>query len=322
MRTRMGTMKRFRNILLIAGGNGWEEVALKRAVALAKSSNAKLSVVEVIERWPHKMRMAAASVDLAELQEIAIEEKNRRLEQCVAGYRNKGLRITTGVVCGTPFLEIIREVLRKKHDLVIKTARGNGRFRNSLFGSTALHLMRKCPCPVWVIKPSQRRKFARIMAAVDVDAHCRESISLNRKIMKLSTLLTRMENSDFHIVHAWALYGETILSAHGEINKGSLDRIKGETRKQHKTWLDAFVKKYSPETPEDRIHLLKGRAEKVIPEVAKRKGIELIVMGTVCRRGIAGFFMGNTAEKVLQQVDCSVLTVKPDGFVSPVKLRQ
>ena len=41
-------------------------------------------------------------------------------------------------------------------------------------------------------------------------------------------------------------------------------------------------------------------------------------MGTVCRTGIAGFFIGNTAEKTLQQVDCSVLMVKPEGFVSPV----
>jgi nucleotide-binding universal stress UspA family protein len=67
--------------------------------------------------------------------------------------------------------------------------------------------------------------------------------------------------------------------------------------------------------------LLKGDAEALIPALAKRKGVELIVMGTVCRTGIAGFIIGNTAENILQQVDCSVLTVKPEGFVSPVKLR-
>ncbi|NJO21650.1 MAG: universal stress protein [Sphingomonadales bacterium] len=41
-------------------------------------------------------------------------------------------------------------------------------------------------------------------------------------------------------------------------------------------------------------------------------------MGTVTRTGIAGFLIGATAEDVLRQVDCSVLTVKPDGFVTPV----
>ena len=46
---------------------------------------------------------------------------------------------------------------------------------------------------------------------------------------------------------------------------------------------------------------------------------DLVVMGTVGRTGIAGLFIGNTAEMVLEQVQCSVLAVKPAGFVSPVQ---
>ena len=58
----------------------------------------------------------------------------------------------------------------------------------------------------------------------------------------------------------------------------------------------------------------------MIPEMVAKKGVDLIVMGTVCRTGLAGFFVGNTAEDILQQVDCSVLALKPEGFVSPVEL--
>ncbi|MDH4124558.1 MAG: hypothetical protein OEW64_03880 [Gammaproteobacteria bacterium] len=35
---------------------------------------------------------------------------------------------------------------------------------------------------------------------------------------------------------------------------------------------------------------------------------------------MAGLFMGNTAETILNQIDCSVFTVKPPGFVGPVTL--
>jgi len=56
----------------------------------------------------------------------------------------------------------------------------------------------------------------------------------------------------------------------------------------------------------------------VITELAQGKVINLIVMGTVSRAGIAGLLIRNTAEKVLQQVDCSNLTVKPEGFVITV----
>lgn len=43
------------------------------------------------------------------------------------------------------------------------------------------------------------------------------------------------------------------------------------------------------------------------------------IMGTVGRTGIPGFLIGNTAETVLRQVACSVLAVKPTGFVTPVQ---
>jgi nucleotide-binding universal stress UspA family protein len=49
----------------------------------------------------------------------------------------------------------------------------------------------------------------------------------------------------------------------------------------------------------------------IIRQVLRQKH-DLVIMGTVCRTGVAGFFIGNTAENVLQQVDCSVLTVKPE----------
>jgi len=48
--------------------------------------------------------------------------------------------------------------------------------------------------------------------------------------------------------------------------------------------------------------------------------VDLIVMGTLSRTGIPGYFIGNTSESILSQVNCSVLTMKPPGFVSPVTL--
>jgi len=45
-------------------------------------------------------------------------------------------------------------------------------------------------------------------------------------------------------------------------------------------------------------------------------------MGTISRAGIAGLLVGNTAERLLDQLDCSLLTVKPGDFVSPVGLEE
>ena len=63
---------------------------------------------------------------------------------------------------------------------------------------------------------------------------------------------------------------------------------------------------------------MQGNSKDVIPVLAMKQKIELIIMGTAARSGLPQFLIGNTAENVLSQVDCSVLTVKRDGFVSPV----
>jgi len=67
-----------------------------------------------------------------------------------------------------------------------------------------------------------------------------------------------------------------------------------------------------------QLHMLHGEPHEVLPLFAYDRGMDLLVMGTLARTGIPGFFMGNTTEDVLRQVDAAVLTLKPEGFVSPV----
>ena len=91
-----------------------------------------------------------------------------------------------------------------------------------------------------------------------------------------------------------------------------------DVRKLHKSWFQNLILNYDLQGLAFKTHLLKGDASEVISKLAHKKGIDLIVMGTVARTGIPGFFIGNTAEKILTKVDCSVLTVKPSAFSSPV----
>ncbi len=98
-------------------------------------------------------------------------------------------------------------------------------------------------------------------------------------------------------------------------------------RRHHEVNLDGLLQEVTIHLGQDtvdylkpRTHLVKGWARKAIPALAKRIEADLIVMGTVARTGIPGFFMGNTAETILNQLDCSVLAIKPPGFVTPVTL--
>ena len=313
-------MQRFKNILLVYDGTEEGKSTLDRAVNLVTRNQARLTIIDVIDGIPQDYQMLIAAQHPQEIMEFVVKKQKERLEQYIVPFLEAGLKVTTKVLVGKEFIEIIREVLRNNHDLVIKTARGKGGVRDILFGSTAMHLMRKCPCPVLVMKPGRSRRYYRILAAVDVTPAEAKVNTLNAKIMDLATSLTHLDQSELHIIHAWNIPYESLLKESADKSPREIEKWENKTRKLPKKYLDDFLKKYTLEKVRHQVHLLKGRASELIPELAQKKRINLLVMGTLCRTGIPGFFIGNTAEKVLHRVNCSVLTVKPEGFITPVTL--
>jgi len=83
--------------------------------------------------------------------------------------------------------------------------------------------------------------------------------------------------------------------------------------------LEAFVQSLDSDRSRVHSHLSWGTPWKEICRAAQHLSIDLITLGTVGRSGIKGVLLGNTAEQVLGTCDCSILTVKPDGFVSPIE---
>jgi len=294
---------------------------MKRGVDLARTNQARLTVVDVIEEDSWGSAELYTATPFRELKQLVSEERQRELDIVIEPLRQHGLDVRAKLLFGKPFLEIIREVLRENHDLVMKTAQGEGGLKGMLFGSTAMHLMRKCPCPVWVVKKGENEHYDRIIAAVDPEPSDEQRNQLNFKIMDLATSLAKLEQSELLVVHAWVLYGETILRGGvGRMDREEIDKLVREAEAEHKEGLNNLLEKYDLQGLNYRVHLIKGEAGRVIPELAEKKRADLIVMGTLSRSGVAGFLIGNTAEKILQKVDCSVLTAKPDGFVTPVKL--
>jgi len=313
-------MKRFKNILLYTDGKEESRFALKRAVDLASRNQGRLTVVGVLEELPRDLLRLAAVLPSENLQSMATQDLRAALEGFVAPFQKKGSRLKVEVLCGKPFIEIIRAVLRRQHDLVMMTAEGRSGPMQMLFGSTSLHLMRKCPCPVWVLKPSVPQRFARILAAVDPDPLDVVRDGVNTKVMELATSLAGLEESELHVVHAWEVCDPSVWrNWQAQVPEAQVGDWTEQTREAHHRRFDQLLGQFDLERVKNKLHLVKGEASNVIPQLADQQKIDLIVMGTVARTGIEGYFIGNTAETVLQRVTCSVLTVKPDGFVSPVK---
>ena len=176
-------LRRFQKILFVNHPLNVPE-ALERALQLARNNGARLDVINVYEELPDSLDKVISA-----LKEQQHDQVTRLIETSRPGIGS----VKHVQRSGTPFIEIIKEVLEEGHDLIIKPARGYSRLSAMLFGSTDLHLLRKCPCPVWIIKPSGAPSYQRILAAVDPDPDERENEDLNRLILELATSLAQQE---------------------------------------------------------------------------------------------------------------------------------
>jgi universal stress protein E len=289
--------------------------------------------VDVAERVTAGIGMPGGGPTSTALQAATVSAHTQGLETLVDPYR-KRIEIQTKVLLGVPFLEIIREVLRNGHDLVIRIPE-TWDWRDRLFGSDDMHLLRKCPCPVWLIKPQAPKAYRCILAAVDVgDEHLPAELesqhALNRQILEMASCLALSEFAELHIVHAWHAVAESaIRGAFMQTPEDDIIAYVEQVRRQCEASLDGLIREVTGNLGQDALdylklqtHLVKGLARKEIATLAKRIEADLVVMGTVARTGVPGFIMGNTAETILNQIDCSVLAIKPPGFVTPVTLEE
>lgn len=321
-------MKRYLNILLIADANA-DYADLRRAAVLASNNQAALTVCAVLDDLPTDTLMVGPKVTPEHLFEIATVEKKAELEKAVNTVVEGAVPATVTVRVGRPYLEIIRQVLEYGHDLVIKNSEVTGVLQRKLFGSTDMNLMRQCPCPVWIINADKHPQYRRILAAVDLDADDGGTKdALNREILEAATALALAEFSELHVVHAWEYIGEHYMrSPRSGLSEAEVDTMISVEANTRRRWLENLVETYGNNSKKGatdylkpRLHVTKGNPKHVIPGTVRDLDPDLLVMGTVARSGIPGFFMGNTAEDILNRVDCSVLTLKPPGFTGPVSI--
>ena len=315
-------MKRFKNILLLYNGEVGTETTLSRAQSLAKNNDARLTLVEVIQRMPGDVMALLGPLPRGErdVQDRYIAERQAHLERLAISMRRDGATVDVRVLRGTPFLEVIRAVLRDGHDLVVMTADSWQGLRKFTFGSTSMHLMRKCPCPVWVMKPKAAGPIHRVLAAIDPPVSDQADNTLDIMILQLASSLSRTEGCELEILHAWDLSGRDLDSSRSEIPDAKMVELLDQNKALHERAVTRLLAELEMNGVEPHINLPRGEPWAIIPRFARDKAVDLIVMGTVTRAGISGFFIGDTAEHVLQQVDCSVLAVKPEGFRTPVEL--
>ncbi|RTE65112.1 universal stress protein UspA [Amphritea opalescens] len=319
-------MKHFNNILYVLDEHTHQSsVSLLRAIALAKSNQADLTLLQIlpdIATFIHPYDHGCISDETLPIKMLHREKE--KLQTLIASlevdFSPKAEQKT-----GKSYIEIIRLVQAQNFDLVIKEI-DDIDWLDRLLGSDDMHLLRKCPCPVWLMKKDADPKYKHIMAAVDLtDTPDTANDELNTEILEFACSLSLADFTTLHVVNAYDVPQAGFISLWAEqpdMVKDELFAAEGR-QKQHKikTLMDDLKSRIGTESYEylsPQTHISQGPPGREIPKLANELNADLVVMGTIARTGIAGVVIGNTAENVLPQLRCSILAIKPKGFVSPV----
>lgn len=325
-------MERFNNLLCVVEPQDSSKAAITRAVSLAQSHQAKLTVISTLAKPESLAPFITNKGEAAQALADCIENKRSALQAFVEQHCGS-LEVATDILVGIPFIEIIKDVLKNDRDLVVKCSNEQD-WLERLFGSDDMHLLRKCPCPVLMLKPDTGATCRRILATVDVSGGNKaapqeavEQEQLNQRVLTLASTFALADSAELHIGTVWSAFGEDFLrySAFSKWPKDKVDQYVEHTLGVINDNLKAQISDMRDHIGEEafsylhpQLHLVKGLPAKEIPLMAQQQAIDMIVMGTVARTGVPGLIMGNTAETILEQVNCSVLVIKPPGFQCPV----
>lgn len=308
-------MKRFKKILVgvdLSWGDRFvsEDLsapnaeAVRQALWLAKLNSASIDFFFSLDLSAKAQQLISESnTD----ESTVLGEAKARLAELVAKAREEGVVANRHVAVGKSWLELIRQVLRNQHDLVLLGTRHMSAIKGAFLGSTGIKLLRKCPCAVWVTQPLADQEFDSILVAHDLRP-------VGDLAMELGCSMAKLQTAQLHVVHA-AEYPEFDYMFPLSLSAERKQACRDEAEQHIQSQLDGA------DLPRPaKLHFVVEPPDSAIMHCIEQHRVDLVVMGTLGRTGISGFITGNTAERLLPQIPCSLLAVKPPGFESPASL--
>lgn len=309
-------MQRFRNILFVSDGLANSPEILVQALNIARTDTAELNALIVCPAFPDELENYREKYEASLVQHVHASLQAAR-EKTGVGEEQCPVRIEVASG-GAPSQRIIRHVLQHAHDLVMKEA--EPREGGTGFKAMDMELLRKCPCPLWLSRPIGKEWNAvKVAVAIDPQNEEPEGQDLSVRLLQLSRSLADACSGELNIISCWDYPFEDYLRSSPWVRMpdDELSAAVSEAQMRHRAALKRTIKK-SHVGGEIQVLDVRGRADQMIARLAAARHIDILVMGTVARTGIPGFIIGNTAENVVQKLECSLLALKPNGFVSPV----
>ncbi|QSX31660.1 universal stress protein UspE [Shewanella cyperi] len=307
-------MKDYQKLLVVIDPTTDKQAAVARAVELAEKNGAAITVFLSIYDFSYEMTSMLSTQEREAMRKGVIEQRIAWLTDVLAEYQGRGISIDSEVVWhNRPFESIINHAIAGGYDLIVKGTHEHDKFKAVIFTPTDWHLMRKSPIPVLLVKEHGWQVGGKILCAVNVASEDPEHQSLNGKIIEHAQELAKKFGAEVHLVNG---YPGTPVNLAIELPDFDAHTYNESIRMQHEQRVDYLATAYG--IAAEHCHVKEGLPEDVIPELASHLDAELVILGTVGRTGLSAALIGNTAEHVIDSLNCDLLAIKPEGYKSPL----
>ena len=292
--------------------NAPTEEAVHRALWLASHVSGEITFFVALELSAQAEELLREHV--AGDEPTVDDDAHAVLGQLVARAEREGVTARAKVVHGRAWEELIRESVRERHDLLIVGTRNLGVVSRALFGSTGMKLLRYSPVPVWVTRPDPDWSDLKVLVATDFS-------DVAQHALDVAVRMGQLVDIKLSVVHALEPALDTRVLRRS-FTPEEVEARRRAAREESERALHEQLARTDYRTLKFGVQplVIEGRAERVLLDFIEQQGIDLVVMGTIARGGLQGLFVGNTAERLLPQIPCSILAVKPEGFVTPVEI--
>jgi universal stress protein E len=288
-------------ILIIADRSGDRQVAVERGMGLAAALGCRVVVAGLVyENLPGQG--ITGKQQQQRVRNKLLSRRRSEIQALVKQFKPEGIRVSSSIVWEKNVRHWVVEQCRREHfALVLKT--GN-RSETFMYSSTDWQLLRECPAPVMIVAEKKWRKTKPIVAAVDLGSKSRIKQKLNREVIDTAKHYASAMGCEVFVLYA--IHISPVLTELDLVDEFSLS-------KQIKEDLQGQLERLSAahDIPLKNFRLKQGPVDKVITSVAARLKAQLVVMGTVGRKGVRAKLIGNTAEHVLARLKTDVLALKP-----------
>jgi universal stress protein E len=209
---------------------------------------------------------------------------------------------------------LIRRVLERAADLLIVELPAGAASGGRPLSAAQWQLVRHCPSPVLLTRGGAWREAPVVVAAVDPGGRHGRADELDTRILKFAERVALGAGGTVHAFHAWERTLRALIGNREEVLVP--DRPETGTERRHREAVYSVLA--AAEVAPARVSLVEGRAEQVLPEYCREAGADVVVMGAIARNPFGRIFIGSTAERVLEQLPCDLLVVKPGAFRTPV----